>query len=323
MTLGIELARITACDIGGLDMIQWYPGHMYKASKEFRQILPQVDLVIEVLDARLPGSSENPLLAKLRRDKPCIKLLNKSDLSDASRLGDWIASLEQQNQVKTLVCSLNDNAIAQLPALCRALVPARKNRSTMMHALIAGIPNVGKSTLINRLANRYIAKTGNEAALTRMQQRIEISSDFTLIDTPGMLWPNIENVASGYRLAATGAIRDTAIDLQEVASFVAEFLLQTYPDNLIRRYDIEPLPDSAIDLLEAIARRRGCIVSGGRVDLEKVSRLLINELRSGDLGGVCMETPSGFAAEMEQVLKLRAEKAARKEMRKAERAKKK
>jgi len=302
-------------------MIQWYPGHMYKASKEFKQILPQVDLVIEVLDARLPGSSENPLLAQLRRDKPCIKLLNKSDLSDAQPLADWIACLEQQNLVKTLVCSTNGNAIAQLPALCRSLVPARKNRSTRIYAMIAGIPNVGKSTLINKLASRSIAKTGNEAALTRMQQRIEISPDLTLIDTPGMLWPNIENEASGYRLAATGAIRDTAFELQDVASFIAEFLLQTYPESLVRRYHIEPLPDSEIELLEAIARKRGCIVSGGRVDLEKVSRLLISELRSGELGGVCLETPVGFAAEAEQVLIDRAQKAAKKAARKAMRAK--
>ena len=302
-------------------MIQWYPGHMHKASKEFRKILPQVDLVIEVLDARLPGSSENPMLAQLRRGKPCIKLLNKSDLSDPARLAPWIASLESQNQVKTLVCSINDNAIGDLPALCRSLVPRRDNRSTMIYAMIAGIPNVGKSTLINRLADRKIAKTGNEAALTRMQQRIEISPELTLIDTPGMLWPNIENEASGYRLAATGAIRDTALELQDVASFIAEFMLKTYPERIIQRYDIEPLPGTEIELLEAIARQRGCIVSGGRVDLEKVSRLLINELRSGDLGGICMETPEEFARECERVEVIRAEKAAKKEARKARRQK--
>ncbi len=302
-------------------MIQWYPGHMYKASKEFRKILPQVDLVIEVLDARLPGSSENPMLAQLRRDKPCIKLLNKSDLSDQARLVPWIASLESQNQVRTLVCSINDNAIAGLPELCRSLVPRRDNRSAMIYAMIAGIPNVGKSTLINRLAGRQIAKTGNEAALTRMQQRIEISPELTLIDTPGMLWPNIENEASGYRLAATGAIRDTALELQDVASFIAEFMLKTYPERIIQRYDIEPLPHTEIELLEAIAHRRGCIVSGGRVDLEKVSRLLINELRSGELGAICMETPEEFAEEWERVKVMRAEKAAKKEARKARRQK--
>ena len=302
-------------------MIQWYPGHMHKAGKEFKNILPQVDLVIEVLDARLPGSSENPMLAQLRRDKPCIKLLNKSDLSDPERLESWIASLESQNQVKTLVCSANDNAIGGLPALCRSLVPRRDNRSIMIYAMIAGIPNVGTSTLINRLAGRKIARTGNEAALTRMQQRIEISPELTLIDTPGMLWPNIENESSGYRLAATGAIRDTAFALQDVASFIAEFMLKTYPERIVRRYHIEPLPQTEIELLEAIARQRGCIVSGGRVDLEKVSRLLINELRSGDLGGICMETPEEFAMEWDRVAIIRAEKAAKKEARKARRYK--
>jgi ribosome biogenesis GTPase A len=154
-----------------------------------------------------------------------------------------------------------------------------------------------------------------------MQQRIEISPELTLIDTPGMLWPNIENEASGYRLAATGAIRDTALEIQEVASFIAEFLIETYPDRLIQRYDIEPMPQAEIDLLEAIARKRGCIVSGGRVDLEKVSRLLINELRSGGLGGFCMETPAAFAVEWEQVEIIRAQKAAKREARKAMRHK--
>lgn len=302
-------------------MIQWYPGHMHKASKEFNKILPQVDLVIEVLDARLPGSSENPMLARLRRDKPCIKLLNKSDLADRQRLDEWITWLEQQNQVKTLVCSSNDNAIAGLPELCRRLVPRRDNRSTMIYAMIAGIPNVGKSTLINRLADRKIAKTGNEAALTRMQQRIEISAELTLIDTPGMLWPNIENEASGYRLAATGAIRDTAFDLQEVASFVAEFMIKTYPERIVQRYDIEPLPRTEIELLEAIGRKRGCIVAGGRIDLEKVARLLVSELRGGDLGGICLETPTGYAQECQRVAVIRAEKAAKKEARKARRRK--
>jgi ribosome biogenesis GTPase A len=296
---------------------------MHKASKAFREILPQVDLVIEMLDARLPGSSANPMLARLRRDKPCIKLLNKSDLSDPDRLAEWVAELQQPGQVETLVCSSADNNHARLPERCRRLIPRRENRSAMIYAMIAGIPNVGKSTLINRLAGRAIAKTGNEAALTRLQQRIEISSELTLIDTPGMLWPNIENEASGYRLAATGAIRDTAIEMQDVAAFLAEFLLEAYPQRLLRRYDIGSLPDSEIQLLEAIARKRGCIVAGGRVDLEKVSRLLISEFRAGELGGICMETPAGFAAEQERVAVERARRTAEKEARKARRRKKK
>ena len=302
-------------------MIQWYPGHMHKAGKEFRKILPQVDIVIEVLDARLPGSSENPLLARLRGDKPVIKLLNKSDLADAEKLAEWTAELRRRTGTAALVCSLQDNAITGLPPLCREMLPPRENRSAMIYALIAGIPNVGKSTLINRLAGRKIAKTGNEAALTRMQQRIEISSELTLIDTPGMLWPNIDNPPSGYRLAATGAIRDTALDIPEVAAFIAEFLLNTYPERLLRRYDIESLPSNEIELLEAIARRRGCIVSGGRVDFEKVSRLLLGELRAGELGGICLESPAGLAAEMREAEARRVEKAAAREARKAARRK--
>ena len=171
-------------------MIQWYPGHMHKASKEFRKILPQVDLVIEVLDARLPGSSENPMLANsCDAISPVSNCSTRAIYRIPSASPEWIANLEQHNLVKTLVCSTGDNSIFELPALCRALVPKRNNRSSMIYAMIAGIPNVGKSTLINKLAGRSIAKTGNEAALTRMQQRIEISSDLTLIDTPGMLWP--------------------------------------------------------------------------------------------------------------------------------------
>jgi len=290
-------------------MIQWYPGHMHKASKEYKKILPQADLVIEVLDARLPFSSENPMLKRLRKAKPCIKILNKSDLADQHRLQQWQTLLERDEQVKTLTCSLQDNVIANLPGLCRQLIPARNNRSSLIVAMITGIPNVGKSTLINRLAGRSIAKTGNEAALTRLQQRIEISNDLTLIDTPGVLWPNIENENSGYRLAATGAIRDTALDLQDVACFIGEFFLQDYPEFIRQRYHLETLPQSEIELLETIARKRGCIVSGGKVDFEKVSRLLIAELRSGELGPICFETPEMMTRELAQVDIIREQKA--------------
>ncbi len=301
-------------------MIQWFPGHMHKARKEFARILPQVDLVIEVLDARLPGSSENPLLARLRRDKPCLKLLNKSDLADPERLAEWRAHLDAQGGIRSLACSLRDESIRELPARCRDLLPTRANRSPVMHALIAGIPNVGKSTLINRLAGRKVARTGGEAALTRLQQRIEISSELILIDTPGMLWPNIDVEASGYRLAASGAIRDTALDLQAVASFVAEFLAREYPARLGERYGIETRANE-IEILEAIGRRRGCIVAGGRVDLEKASRLLIAELRAGELGPICFETPAGLAAEREQAAVERQRRDEARAARRAQRAK--
>ena len=298
-------------------MIQWYPGHMHKAKKEFQEILPQADLVIEVLDARIPFSSQNPLLAQLRKNKPCIKLLNKNDLADKAIVSVWQDMLERDGSVKSLACHHGDMLTSKLPKLCRSLVPARNNRSSMIVALIAGIPNVGKSTLINKLARRNVTKTGNEAALTRMQQRIGISNELTLIDTPGMLWPKIENENSGYRLAATGAIRDTAIDLQEVASFIAEFLLAHYPDKVQQRYFLKAMPGSGIELLDAIAIKRGCIVSGGRIDYEKVSRLLVSELRSGDLGRICLETPKMLDTELAALEVLNAEKAARKAARMA------
>src|SRR5512136_1772670 len=212
-------------------LIQWYPGHMHKASKEIKAILPQVDLIIEILDTRIPFSSQNPMLTTLRGDKPCIKILSKSDLADPAITQQWQAYLEQEQGVKTLAVTIEQpEKIRQLPDLCHKMLPAKASSSRLLHTLIMGIPNVGKSTLINILARRVIAKTGNEPAITKMQQRIDIGNGIILLDTPGMLWPNVENKNSGYRLATTGAIKDTAISHENVAFFAAEYLLQHYPD---------------------------------------------------------------------------------------------
>lgn len=300
-------------------MIQWYPGHMHKANKEFKKILPQVDIVIEVLDARIPFSSQNPMLASIRKYKPTIKILNKSDLSDEHLLTLWQTELEKDSTVKTLTCNNLGTSYDKIRSLCRSLIPERNNRSSMVYAMIAGIPNVGKSTIINSLAGRAIAKTGNEAAVTKMQQRIEISPHLTLIDTPGVLWPNIENKNSGYRLAATGAIKDTAIDLQDIACFVAEFMLEKYPSNIQSRYGLETLPKTEIELLEVIARKRGCIVSGGVIDFEKVSRIVVSDLRSGGFEGVCMETPDQIVEELSQLEALRALKLEKAQAKKSKR----
>ncbi|MCK5926307.1 MAG: ribosome biogenesis GTPase YlqF, partial [Methylococcales bacterium] len=187
--------------------IQWYPGHMYKAGKEIKKTISQVDLVIEIIDARLPFSSENPILAKLRGDKPCIKLLSKSDLADDALTLQWQNYFEQQRGVKTLAISqFHPEKARQIPSLCRKMLPLKAKDRTI-NVLIMGIPNVGKSTLINLLANRMIAKTGNEPAVTKQQQRIDLKNGVVLFDTPGMMWPNVENKNSGYRLAVTGAIK--------------------------------------------------------------------------------------------------------------------
>lgn len=210
--------------------IQWYPGHMHKAQKQIKDALPQVDLVIEVLDARIPFSSENPLIAQLRGDKPCIKVLSKSDLADPEATRLWQDYLEREKGVKTLALTTQDpTRMRQLTELCRKMLPAREQSFKAIHTMIVGIPNVGKSTLINTLAGKTIAKTGNEPAVTKSQQRINLGNGIVLSDTPGILWPKVEIANSSYRLATSGAIKDTAMSYDDVAFFCRGLLDQTLP----------------------------------------------------------------------------------------------
>jgi len=301
--------------------IQWYPGHMHKASKQIRESLPAVDVIIEVLDARIPFSSTNPMLSTLRGNKPCIKVLNKSDLADPEVTQRWQHYLEREQGVNALAVSCQQPAtLKQLPQLCRQLFPAKAKSVKGIHAMIVGIPNVGKSTLINILANRTIAKTGNEPAITKAQQRINLGDGIILSDTPGVLWPNIENRNSGYRLATTGAIKETAMQNDDVAHFAAEYLLSVYPDNLQQRYRLEQIPGTEQELLELIGRKRGCLRGGGKVDMEKASKLLLTELRAGNLGRITLETPRMMEQEQEATRHIQAEKAAKRAARKARRS---
>ena len=272
--------------------IHWYPGHMHKAIREMTNILPEVDLVIELLDARLPASSQNPAIVTLRDNKPCIKILSKSDLANPEITSRWQAHFEQDASVKTLQTTLDLNGMPQrIIRLCQALVPSRVKANLNMLVMVAGIPNVGKSTLINALAGRKIAKTGNEPAITKGQQRIKLGQGIMLLDTPGILWPKIENENSGYRLAASGAIKDTAMGIEDVAFYLADYLIKRYPVALRDRYDLTSVPDTELELLELLGARRGCLSAGGRVDLEKASAILVNEFRAGMLGAITLETP--------------------------------
>jgi len=273
---------------------------MYKASKEIRESMPGIDLVIEVLDARIPYSSENPVIKEVRGDKPCIKILNKYDLADPVVTKQWQEYLERDKTVKTLVLSTEQPAkIQQISELCQQLLPNKVASGKTLHTMIMGIPNVGKSTLINILAGRQIAKTGNEPAVTKRQQRIRLDNDIYLSDTPGILWPKVENPKSSYRLAITGAIKDTAIEYDDVAFFAAEYFLQTCPDLIVKRYDLDEVPGSELELLETMGRKRGCIGGGGMVDLHKASVILINEYRNATLGRISLETPE--MAEVEKI----------------------
>lgn len=289
--------------------VHWYPGHMHKANKDMAEILSQVDVVIELLDARLPFSSANPNIAKLSLDKPCLKIFSKADLADDAVTELWREYYQQLGaQTLSLGIDKSQSRYKVLQAI-RTLVPHKGEAGKTILAMIAGIPNVGKSTLINALAQRNIAKTGNEPAITKMQQRIKLEEHIALLDTPGILWPKIPNESSGYRLATTGAIKATAMSSDDVAFFAVEYLLEAYPEALKQRYGFEHLPATELEFLEQLGRQRGSLRSGGRVDLDKVSNILLNELRDGSLGKISFETPLMIANEEALVARRIAQKA--------------
>ncbi|MDD1792111.1 ribosome biogenesis GTPase YlqF [Enterovibrio makurazakiensis] len=295
--------------------IQWFPGHMHKARKEIEEVVPKIDVIIEVLDARIPFSSENPLIRRIRKDKPVIKVLNKRDLADPEMTAIWLEHLEKEQGVKAMAITTdNVGEVNKIMDLCRKLAPHREDMGKSIRTMIMGIPNVGKSTIINTLAGRVIAKTGNQPAVTRQQQRINLQNGVILSDTPGILWPKVENPHSGFRLAATGAVKDTAMEYDEVAFYTVEYLAKAYPQLLKNRYNIEDLPDSEVELMEAIGEKRGCLRAGGRIDLHKASEILINDLRNGTLGLITLEHPDMIdkeLVEVEEAATLKAEQKAK------------
>ena len=297
--------------------INWFPGHMHKAQKEIKEILPQIDVVIEVCDARLPLSSENPMITEIRGDLPLIKILNKSDLADPKQTKIWLEYLESQKNVKAIALTTDNPSVAKtLPALIRKLVPGKDQTGKQINVVIMGITNVGKSTLLNTLVGKAKAKVGNEPAVTKGQQRIRLDDGLFLYDTPGMLWPKIINENSGYRLAITSAVKDTAFDHEDIAAFAGEYLLAQYPDRLKDRYQLQEIPETETELIEEIGKRRGCVKSGGRIDLHKASAILINEIRDKTLGGITFETPEMIEREILHFNEVEAKKIAAREAKK-------
>lgn len=280
--------------------INWYPGHMHKAKKEIREVIPKMDLIIEVLDARLPFSSENPMVASLRKDTPCIKILNKSDLADPAVTQQWVDHINRTSGMKAIAVNLKQpDKIRSILAMAPAMVPERNLEVSQLKAIILGIPNVGKSTTINILASRTVAKTGNEPAVTRQQQRIKLPNSIVLLDTPGFLWPKLEPEDCGYRLAISGAIKNTVIEFEDVAMYLAEFMMQHYPDALLQRYQLKDIPQTGIELFDRIGQRRGCMRRGGIADTHKVAEILINEFRDGQLGRITLETPEMITTQLQ------------------------
>ncbi len=295
--------------------IQWFPGHMHLTRKAIGERIKDIDVVIEMLDARLPGSSANPMLAELIKTKPGLKVLSKQDLADPVRTALWLDHYNAMPGVRAigLDTSMSSPAKALIDA-CQQLAPLRGGMVKPMRVLICGIPNVGKSTLINTLKGKRAAKTGDEAGVTKMEQRITLADDFYLYDTPGVLWPRIIVAQSGYNLAASGAIGINAFDDEEVALELLNYLIPNYPEALTNRYKITDVAGRTDeDMLDAIGRQRGAIQSGGRINTTKAADIVIHDFRSAALGRLTLETPTEFAAWLALGEQADAERAVRKE----------
>ena len=277
--------------------IQWFPGHMHLTRKAITERIKDIDVVIEVLDARLPGSSANPLLAEITGHKPTLKVLNKQDVADPERTALWVDWYNAQSDTRALPLDASDPApTRKLIDACHLLSPNRGGMAKPMRVLICGVPNVGKSTLINTLSNKRQAKTGDEAGITKLEQRITLADDFYLWDTPGMLWPRIVVPESGYNLAASGAVGRNAFDEQEVALELLDTLKTHYPQLLEARFkitDVAAMTDE--QALEAIGRQRGALQGGQAVNWQKAAEIVIYDFRSAVMGRITLETPEEFA----------------------------
>lgn len=281
--------------------IQWFPGHMTSARKKAAETMEQVDVVIEVLDARLPEASRNPMIEELRRhrQRPSLKVLNKTDLADPVATKAWLAFYNAQPNIKAVAISAKKpGEAARLPSLCQSLAPHRKDNLKPLRMMIMGIPNVGKSTLLNTLVKRRVAAVGDQPAITKQQQRYDLGPRQTLVDTPGMLWPRIAHPADGLMLAASHAVGTNAYIDEEVAEFLAGVLLTRYPACLTARYGFATADLDPIGVVEGVARKRGCLIKGrgGELDLERAAQIFLTDYRAGALGRISLETPETRAA---------------------------
>ncbi|WP_092234745.1 ribosome biogenesis GTPase YlqF [Desulfobacula phenolica] len=271
--------------------IQWFPGHMLETENLLKKVISKVDAVLEILDARLPQASANPFVNKICKGKFRLKVLNKNDLADPEQTKLWLDYFETEKKVPAVsICGTQKSQTYAALNYCVSQI--NRNRARKLKVMVLGIPNTGKSTILNSLAGKKIAKTGNVPAITRHQQRTSLNNNIDIYDTPGILWPVIEPKQKAYILAASGAISDTAIDYTDIAFFAATLLIKKYPDLLMSRYPfLETLPEDELILIEKIGSAKGCLKKGGMVNLQKASEVLIRELRAGKIGKISFETP--------------------------------
>lgn len=299
--------------------IQWFPGHMNKAKKAIAERAKNIDVVIEVLDARLPASSISPLLAKTVRHIPCLKVLNKADMADKNRTQQWIEYFKKQNITDAIaITALDHSGSLKVINACKKLAPHRKGIDKPMRAMICGVPNVGKSTLINTMIGKKSAKTGNEAGVTKAEQRLILADDFWLFDTPGMLWQKIIVPESGYNLAIAGSVGRNAMDEEDVALYLISYLKNNYLSALQQRYSLSELGEQTHDdeWLAHIAKRRGAILSGGHANYQKAAEIVLQDFRSNALGDITLETPDEFASWLKIAQEIEQQKQAQKALKK-------
>ena len=289
--------------------IQWYPGHMTSAKKKAEEAMEFNDVIIEVLDARIPGSSINPLIESIRsaRQRPHLKVLNKADLADSKVTEQWISYFNSQPKINAISLSAKKTSdVKQILLHCEKLAPHRGTSVKPLRMLIMGVPNVGKSTIINALKNKRIAKVGNVPAVTKMQQRIEINNSMVLTDTPGMMWPKITNELDGLFLAASHSIGINAYDEIETALALSDTLKEKYPELLINQYSFKsPIPSDE-EFLRHIASSRNFVMKGKKFDLLKAAITFINDYRSGVIGKISLESPSSRKLMLETSNQLKA-----------------
>ena len=278
--------------------INWFPGHMVKTKREIKENLKLVDAVIEIRDARIPKASSNPDIDDLCKDKPRIIILNKSDLTDTATTKRWVEFLSKDNIKAIPLNSLKGEGIRAIkPALAELLkekharLKAKGLVKITTRVMVVGIPNVGKSTFINKMAKNNIAKTGDRPGVTKSKQWIKTSIGIELMDTPGVLWPKFEDEEVALNLAFTGAIKDEIMDIEELALKLVERLTIEYPDNLKLRYKLEELGETPLETMDLIAKKRGCIVSGGEINYNRISVILLDEFRGGKIGNITLEMP--------------------------------
>ena len=283
-------------------IINWFPGHMAKARRLIEDNLKVIDVVIELLDARIPWSSTNPMIAKLIGQKPSVVVLNKADLADPAVLKEWLQYYKDQGRLVIAMDSRGGTGMKQLVTLVRQLAKpkldrwkARGLKTRSVRTMILGIPNVGKSTLINKLSRRSAAKTADKPGETKGKQWVRIGDQLELLDTPGVLWPKLENQICAYRLAATGAISDTVFDMEDVVTRLVQQLGQQYEGEFCSRYKLDGLLSTTQETIDAVGQKRGCIVSGGIVDLEKTYKLILKEYREGKIGTISLDRVSEFS----------------------------